>query len=255
MSESLFGTRNRFFLAAALATYAAAVIRRPLAFSIAAGIGLTIADSDQMRAAKVPWKTKQNGGDTQEIDQLMNDVNKLKDDLKNKAHWEAGSFELVSGQIDEYIKQAKNMAGQRDVVGDNLDASAKHYDMVSWIALSIAGVMATLATLSLMGKINLAAAVATQAATNAGLQGLWERFKPLLMKVAVFAGATYGVYQLASLTSQQLAMKFQDMKIPTATFGATALGNDAKSGAVTPVAIKDPAMGGLPDLSAGTSLV
>lgn len=248
MSKALFIT------GAAMSAIGAGMLRSKLAFGVPLAIMYFAGDSEAMSGGRPKWNTPPQGGITQELEELKQQVNKLLEDLKSRAHWEAGSYELVSGQCEDFSKQLDNMGGQRNCVGDALGASAKHWDVLGKAAVAIGGVMITLGILRMTGKLSVITSWASELAAAKGTQQASKTTMGFLQKAMMMGMAVWGIYELANMQGQQMAMKFQDMKVTPATFGAAALGNDSKSGAVTPKPITDPAMSGMGNIPGAASI-
>lgn len=230
--------RERFMGAAALALGSAFFIRHPMAFSIAAALGVVTADPDSMRDAMDKWKTEQAGGTTKELEELRNSVNSLAERLKKDAHWEAGTFDILKPLMDDFIVQTDNAAKQRDGVGDALNSSAKLYDTLSWVAVAVAGAMAIIAACVSATRTNPVSAPVGEASAAAGLKGLWTTVKPVLKTLWTLAMTVGGVFMGVQMLSMNQAVKFQSMEAMP-MFNGLALGNDPTSGALTPGMIED----------------
>lgn len=93
--EGSTGAKQRYITAATVATGAAFIIRRPLAFSIATMLVAMISDPDGWLKAITEWKTRLAGGKTEELDKLATAIPKLLDYLKDAVKWEGDTFRQV----------------------------------------------------------------------------------------------------------------------------------------------------------------
>ncbi|WP_157252316.1 hypothetical protein [Nonomuraea typhae] len=251
-----FGARERFVTAAAMTLAASFVIRRPLAFSIAAALGMVISDPEAMKRAAAEWKTKNAGGSTAELGEIRDSVKSLLERLQTDAKWEAGTREIVDSTLKSFISETENCEKQRDGVGDALDSCGNLYETLSWVAMGIATAMTVWAGVLLASKATPVTALAAEAGSNAVVSGLWATIRPTMMKLMTFLVALGLLYSgVTALTAEQSA-KFMGMEVQ-ANFSGTGLGNDQATGRLTPQLLQDPKLaqqlpatggGGMPSL-------
>ncbi|MFI7441214.1 hypothetical protein [Nonomuraea indica] len=247
----LTGARNRFIVAATVSTACSLIIRRPLAYAVAVGLGVMVADPDGMLKAMKGWKTTAEGGDTDEIERLAEWMVAFKDKLKTDAKWEGAAFTAMEAAADGFIEAIKELGTGRNGIGDTLKSSAELYDKLSWVALGLMSAMVVWAGLVLASRLTPGTWALSQIAINAGLKALWTSLRPILFKLAIFAGGVFAIYQGVSMKSMEQATKFQTMMaMPIEQYG---LGNDTRTGALVPKTIPtdnqngiDTKNGGLP---------
>lgn len=227
----LAGARNRFIIAATVSAGAALVIRRPLAMSIAVSLGVMMADPDAMLKAMQEWKTKAQGGLTEELDELVTSVRSLTERLEKDAKWDGAAKMTYESVAEPFVQELEKMGLARNGIGDALKSSADLYDKLSYVAVGVAFAMVAWAVLVSVGKLNPGTWVASEIAVTGGLQALWTSLKPILLKLAVFTGAVMGVYQGVSMLSMDQVMKFQNLQA-TPMMNGYGLGNDRQSGAL-----------------------
>ncbi|WP_189129060.1 WXG100 family type VII secretion target [Nonomuraea cavernae] len=209
-----------------------------------AALGVIMADPDSMREAMKEWMTKEEGGQTAELQELQASVASLAEHLEKDAHWEGEAFNAFNELLKEFTKQTGNAAMQRDSVGNALKSSAKLYDVLSWVAVAVAAVMAIIARYLVVTRANPPAAPAGEAAAAAGVQTLWTKLKPVMRGLLTMAFTVGGTYQVVQMMSMNQMMKFQSMEAMP-MYNSLALGNDANSGALIPVTIEDKKTSGL----------
>ncbi|WP_113700918.1 WXG100 family type VII secretion target [Nonomuraea lactucae] len=240
------GARNRFIMAATVSAGAALVIRRPIAMSIAVSLGVMMADPDTMLKAMKEWKTKAQGGSTEELDQLVKSVRSLVERMEHDAHWDGAAKLAFDAVAEPFVEELEKMGTARDGIGDALKSSADLYDKLSYVAVAVALVMVGWAILVSVAKLNPGTWIGAEIALTGGMQALWTWVKPLLISLAVFTGGVFAVYQGVGMKSMEQAMKFQNMKAMPMMNGY-GLGNDKESGALVQKSVGlDNQNGGLP---------
>ncbi|MGW7479237.1 WXG100 family type VII secretion target [Nonomuraea muscovyensis] len=227
----LTGARNRFIIAATVSAGCSLIIRRPLAFAIAAGLGVIMADPEGMLEAMKEWKTKAEGGLTEEVEELVRSVRSLNDRLKNDAHWDGAARVAYEAVAEPFIEELEKLGTGRNGIGDALKSSADQYEMLSYFAVATAMAMVAWAVLVSVGKLTPATWVTSEIALNAGLGSLWTALRPILFKLGIFAAGVFAIYQGVSMQNLEQAGKFQNM-MAMPMVEQYGLGNDPNSGAL-----------------------
>ncbi|SDH01161.1 hypothetical protein SAMN05421505_110103 [Sinosporangium album] len=234
------GARNRYLSAAAAASTAALLIRHPIAFYIAALLGLMTADPDAMNKAMEQWKTTQAGGKTDELATLRDSVKSLIERLEEDAKWEGETAKTVKDTMTAFLKELDKAAGLRDGVGDALGSAAKLYDSLSWVAVSIGSVMtayaAYMAAAIAFPQLRLPAMVAINPALQQSSQTTWGLIKKQLLFLALLSPLFGGAYAL----SAQQGAEIQKMAAATPFIGGHGLGNDPTSKRPIPTPVMSP---------------
>jgi hypothetical protein len=226
----LTGARNRFLVAATVSAGCAWIIRRPLAFSIAAGLGVMAADPEAMLEAMKKWKTTAEGGLTEELENLVRWMESFKDKLKKDATWDGAAFNAMEVAADGFIAAVGELGVARNGIGDTLKSSADLYDKLSYVAVAAAMAMVVWAVLVSVGKLTPGTWAGTQIAVNAGLKALFTSLRPILIKLAVFSGGVFAIYQGVTMKSMEQEAKLKSMMaVPIEQHG---LGNDPRTGAL-----------------------
>jgi hypothetical protein len=235
--------RNRFISAASVASVASVAIMHPIAFSIAAMLGLLVSDPDGMVKAKDEWKTTTAGGKTGELEELRTSITTLIERLEKDAKWEGPTAETAKGVMRQFLKELDSAAEQRNGIGDALGSAAKLYNVLSYVAVAIAALMTAYAAALTASTAFPPLRLATQAAVTPALVQTGITVKGLvttLTQVTITLGLLYtGTSQL---TSQQ-ATKFMELKAMP-NFGGTGLGNDPYSKSPMMKPIMDPSLTG-----------
>ncbi|WP_214320862.1 hypothetical protein [Nonomuraea sediminis] len=239
LGEDVFGytgAMGRYTLAAAMASSAAYFLRRPSAWGIAAAITATTADPHSVSQAAVQLRTEDKGGQTKEIAQIETEVTKLLDFLKDEAKYAGTTADVVRGQLTKFLEETKKVPDLFNAPADTLDAAAKKYNALSYVALGLATALwawRILEQVSWCTWVNPAARMTYEVSKEMGLRALWAIAKPLLGKAAMFATAAGGLFTYVMMKSQEQAMHFNDVKASLpADFSGTGLAYDPKSGMV-----------------------
>ncbi|MER6943392.1 hypothetical protein ABT294_05145 [Nonomuraea sp. NPDC000554] len=227
-----FGAGNTFIVAGSICLACAAIIKRPIAVTIAMSIFVIAGDADKMRACGREWKTEKSGGQTKELDELRQSVLDLAKRLEEDAHYDGELYKtLIKPLMDQFVEETGKSGTHRDGVGDTLCSSADLYDDLRNGVLAVTGAMIGWAVLIGIGKFNPGTWLATEAAANEGMTGLWKKWGPIIRKLGFALMTVAGVYQGVQMLSMKQQMKFQDMKaVPM--FNSLGLGNDKKTGAL-----------------------
>ncbi|MEU0565517.1 hypothetical protein ABZ297_09015 [Nonomuraea sp. NPDC005983] len=230
---------NTFIIAGTICLACATIIKRPIAVTIAMSIFAIAADSDTMRKCGDEWKTKKNGGQTTELDELAKSMLALLTSLEGDAHWDDGVFKTVfKPQADQFVEEAGKCGTYRDGVGDTLHSSADLYDNLRKLVVLVTVAMVGWAIAVGAGKATPGTWFGVQLVVNEGLKKLWaETIRPVLGKLMIHAFAVGGIYQGVSMLSMQQQIKFQEMQARLPMFDGLALGNDKTTGALTPKSI------------------
>jgi uncharacterized protein YukE len=111
--------------AAASATAAALLIRRPWAYYVVLMIGLMVSDPGQMSRSAKTWRTTDTGGTTDELTTLGNELAALRDSLGE--HWEGEAFEHFKAAYEDFTTSIESLETTRNSTGEAVDQSAKLY--------------------------------------------------------------------------------------------------------------------------------
>ncbi|MEO3798932.1 hypothetical protein [Nonomuraea sp. B1E8] len=125
--------KEMYLTAAGSAAAAALVLRKPWASYMALAIGTLVSDPEGMGDAARQWRTADHSGDMEELDQLDQQLDDLKAQLKDQGTWEGqafDSFETVHTSFKESLQQLKE---SRNATGDGVDAQA---DFFKWGAVT-----------------------------------------------------------------------------------------------------------------------
>lgn len=164
-----------FHVGALLATASAPMILQPWAFYIVVLIGTLFSNPEGMDESVRNWRTTANDGETFELQDLREELNKVKEELK-AGKWEGGAYEQFEEVHDSFVDSVEQLERIRNDTGD---AVASHATL-----LKIAGA-ASAATGFLMFVL--------------GLCLMTSRLTPGTAVVAQFASAMFGKTALATM--------------------------------------------------------
>ncbi|MGI5283932.1 WXG100 family type VII secretion target [Nonomuraea polychroma] len=198
--------KDAFSTAATTATMAAGMIWQPWAWYVAAAIGTFVSDPDGMEESARNWRTSDKGGVTTELDDLITELNTLKDQLKNKATWEGGAFQTFEGVHSTFIESVEQLKTVRDDTGDAVDSNAAFLKVVAVIALAIAGLMLALGIYLMVWRLHPLTAPFAIGGVAAVGQTILTAVKGFVTKnwkvAAVVAGIMLAAAELTRMTGQ-----------------------------------------------------
>ncbi|WP_449066129.1 WXG100 family type VII secretion target [Planomonospora algeriensis] len=185
--------KDMYIAGVTLATIAAGILRRPMAFSVVATLGLMVSDPGAMSAAAREWEKA-------DLDGLKTEIGRLRETLKKDGKWEGEAFAAFDAAVQKFNEELGNAQNLRKGMGDTLDQTALVYHVGAIIALSIGTIMMTLAGLSILFLANPGGKVAFEIALTGVLNTIDKAVKSMVKKkmtaAAVVAGILYGVSTL-----------------------------------------------------------
>ncbi|MEU5864453.1 WXG100 family type VII secretion target [Nonomuraea sp. NPDC047529] len=132
--------KGLYWKAAATASGAALLIRRPWAYYIVLMIGLMVSDPGQMSASSKTWRTTDNGGTTSELDALEAQLKELRATLTGSgATWEGTAREQFDKAYDDFTKSLNTLRSTRNSAGEAVDQTAKLYHVGALTCVCVAG--------------------------------------------------------------------------------------------------------------------
>ncbi|GGT04899.1 WXG100 family type VII secretion target [Nonomuraea spiralis] len=145
--------KGLYYKAAATASGAAVLIRRPWAFYIVSMIGIMISDPGRMSGSSKTWRTTDNGGTTSELAALEEQLKQLQATVTGTGTtWEGTAREKFDEAYAEFTKSLATLRSTRNATGEAVDQSAKLYYIGGLTFVSIAGMMLTYALAMLAVK-------------------------------------------------------------------------------------------------------
>ncbi|MFF0866754.1 WXG100 family type VII secretion target [Nonomuraea sp. NPDC003560] len=135
--------KGLYYKAAATASAAALLIRRPWAFYIVAMIGLMISDPGRMSGSSKTWRTTDNGGTTSELAALEEQLKQLQATVTGTGTtWEGTAREKFDEAYAEFTKSLATLRSTRNATGEAVDQSAKLYHVGALTCVCVAGYLA-----------------------------------------------------------------------------------------------------------------
>ncbi|GGK50549.1 hypothetical protein Ppa06_09060 [Planomonospora parontospora subsp. parontospora] len=218
--------KDMYIAAVALATIAAGVLRRPMAFSIVATLGLMVSDPGAMNAAAKEW-------DKADLDQLKREITELKETLRKDGKWEGEAFAAFDAAVLKFNDELGNAQNLRKGMGDALDQTALVYHVGAIIAMSVAVIMQALAALSIVFLVHPGGKVAFEVALTGVLNSIDKAVKAMAKKKMTAAGVVAGIlYGVATLQDNMGKLFFGMKAMPEGTpeFTKAGLNYDPASG-------------------------
>ncbi|MFI6791934.1 hypothetical protein ACIBG4_31855 [Nonomuraea sp. NPDC050383] len=234
--EESTGAKERYITAATVAAGASLIIRRPLAFSIAAMLAAMICDPDDFAKAVNAWKTRVAGGVTDELDKVKEDIPKLLDYLKKEVKWEGETFQMVEKVMADFVTECENDAKQRDGVGDGCRSAKDLYNALSYVAAAVGGLMVAWAAFMAVATVSLWGRAAAEVAVTPALGQTANTTRGAMTKALMFAGALSMLFMGVTQLSAKQQAKLQQLQA-SADFSQLGLGNDKATGMLTPKVI------------------
>lgn len=134
-------SKNAFAAAASMSTAAAFMIAQPWAFYVAIAIGTLVSNPDGMADSAKNWRTRDEDGVTEELDQLLRELNLLKERLEKEATWEGGAFQSFEQVHSNFVASIGDLKEIRNETGSSVSSTAEFLKIVSWVVFGIAAVM------------------------------------------------------------------------------------------------------------------
>ncbi|TDD25146.1 hypothetical protein [Nonomuraea diastatica] len=194
--------KEMYMSAAGSAMAASLALRTPWASYMALAIGTMVSDPEGMMDAARQWRTADHSGGTEELDQLDQQLDDLKAQLKDQGTWEGqafDSFETVHTSFKESLQQLKET---RNATGDGVDAQADFFKWGAIACMALAMFMWTVVIVRYWSLITSGpGAVAGKIwETRAGLKGLSITREMLKKHGKAVVGLSLLLFMLKQLT-------------------------------------------------------
>ncbi|MBG0815338.1 WXG100 family type VII secretion target [Planomonospora sp. ID82291] len=197
--------KQMYYAAVALAVIAAGVLRRPLAYSVVATLGLLVSDPGAMSTAAKEW-------DQADLDGLKREITALKERLKKDGKWEGEAFKAFDEAVMKFNEELGNAQNLRRGMSDALEQTALVYHVGAIIAMSVAVILQSLAALSIVFLANPGGKVAFEIALNGVLNTIDKALKSMVGKKRLTVGKVAAILYGVAVLHANMGKLFVGMK-------------------------------------------
>ncbi|MGW4472541.1 WXG100 family type VII secretion target [Nonomuraea sp. NPDC004354] len=246
--------KGLYYAAAATASGAALLIRRPWAYYVVLMIGLMVSDPGRMSSSAKNWRTTDHGGLTSELTALEGQLKELQAALSGPGvKWEGAAREQFDQAYNDFTQSLATLKSTRNATGEAVDQSAKlyYYGAITFMGIASFMMMYALAMIAIQRYVPFAYALDLKVGKVAVEAG-----KKVLLKHGIAVGLLTTLLYQAVQQSEASGKAFPTMKgIPNQLtnlksgampeFSSSALDYDVAGGTLTPKLDTKGGLGGL----------